>query len=226
MIVPGSIVFKRDRKVDKINVTNNSIFPRLESPLDSSHLFETALDPFFFRNLTSFSVSRSYATNEAFVAGLLGPNASTRLTITRLKLQSQGMRLFWFLFEAIYYIEHQVLDDFAPQILHQAGPEIGIEKGTSLIEVNDETWEEIEKVAHRLAPVQWDVYKLMQFVYLSDDDFYGVIVKSRILKPTAFYQLHGLALDFETQILPHLPRLPIIGATLSRSSWRDGGISS
>lgn len=184
----SQIVFNHDRKVDRIKATNNSIFPRLESPLESTHLFETALAPFFFRNLTSFSVSRSYPTNGAFVAGLLGLNAPNRLTITRLKLQSQGMRLFWFLFEAIYYIEHQVLDKFAPQVLDQVGPEIGIEKGTSLDEVNDEIWEEIEMVAQRIAPVKWDVYKLMQFVYQSDDDFYEDIVKSRILKPTAFSQ--------------------------------------
>ena len=43
--------------------------------------------------------------------------------------------------------------------------EFEIEKGRNMDAVNDEIWEETEKVAQRLAPVKWDVYKLMQFVY-------------------------------------------------------------
>jgi len=198
----SQIVFKRDRKVDKVNVTNNSIFPRLELPLDFSHLFQVALAPFFFRNLASFSVSRGYPINEAFVAGLLGPTAHTRHTIKKLKIQSEGAPLIWFLFEAIWYLEHQIdpAKGFSQQLLDVTGAEIGLERGKDIEEVSEEDWLEMEDVARDLASVNWSAYELMLLEDLSDDEQYEAILGARFLHPTPFSQLRVFVLDFKTVV--------------------------
>ncbi|GAA5837995.1 hypothetical protein JCM5353_001173 [Sporobolomyces roseus] len=202
IIVPESIVFKRDRKVDKINVTNNSIFPRLESPLASSHLFQVALAPFFFRNLTSFSVSQGYPINAAFVVGLLGPTAHTRHTIKKLKIQSEGAPLIWFLFEAIRYLEHQIdpAKWFSQQLLDVTGAEVGLERGKDIDQVSEEDWMEMEDVARDLAHVDWSAYELMLPEEPSDDEYYEEILGARVLPPTPFSQLRVFVLDFKSVV--------------------------
>jgi hypothetical protein len=158
-----------------------------------------------FRNLTSFSDSRSNKIDDEFLAALFGPFCPSRYTINNLALSpSSSWRLVAFLFESVsrnlYYLEEEDLLDILPVVLayNPRGETQTLIR--SRLMAGEDPFEEVEEVdeivdtAQRLAAVRYTIFEAMSLVTGESVEVLPFFLETRVISLHPFPSLRSLSL--------------------------------
>ncbi|GAA5979433.1 hypothetical protein JCM5350_003903 [Sporobolomyces pararoseus] len=229
--VPGSITIASFTSTTNKEIKPTPVFPRLPSPITESRLASIAFEPDLFRNLTTFSLSTPSIVDHDLLVALFGPLGRIRITICNLRLpEEEEWRLLPFLLEAHDRMRwswdrgafDRLLDELVDECLDEE-LKLSIKNRIQSYgqAVSEEEYDELEDIAHGLAPTRWSLFKSMLLDTVEPDEIldYFLGTKEAFSHPFTGLRFLSLAVEdsyelyllFISRLLPSLDVLKLIG---------------
>ncbi|GAA5913721.1 uncharacterized protein JCM6883_000025 [Sporobolomyces salmoneus] len=238
VIVPEAVIFEVYKTpIEELEDEEFNGFDRRLGPVDQflPPLNNFAFSTFFFRNITSITVSYLFPIPEDFIVSLCGPSGRNRNILRKFSIEEDdGGWLTGFLFEAhnrmvweTYDLNYLEYLDLIAQLRHcdplcksiherkeAAAQEEEEEKEDGRCYISDAEFDKLDEIASKYGSSNYQVSRLLSPSPYSSPDHLPVILETRTVPCHPFSALRSLTtvvtMTYEVYLLLHSRLFPVL----------------